>query len=56
MNGSEFFDMGPYGAYIWSAYAIAAVVLVLNVVLPLQRRKIVHRQLREYYRSKTGQP
>lgn len=30
---TTFFEMGGYAAYVWSAYAIAFVVLVLNVVL-----------------------
>lgn len=28
---SEFLDMSGYGAYVWSAYALALVVLVSNV-------------------------
>lgn len=28
----EFLAMGGYAAYVWSAYAIAAIVLVLNAV------------------------
>lgn len=31
---AEFFDMGGYGAYVWSAYALAAAVLIVNAVLP----------------------
>jgi heme exporter protein D len=33
----EFLLMGGYAAYVWPAYALAAVVLVLNAVLPLRR-------------------
>jgi heme exporter protein D len=33
---SEFFDMSGYGAFIWSAYAIAAIVMVGLVVLTLR--------------------
>jgi heme exporter protein D len=29
----EFLAMGGYAAYVWSAYAIALAVLVLNVIL-----------------------
>jgi len=28
MNLTEFFAMGGYGAYIWSCYALTAVVLI----------------------------
>ena len=29
---TEFLAMGGYGAYVWSAFALSALVLVLNVV------------------------
>ncbi len=29
---SEFWQMGGYAAYVWSAYALAAIVLVWNVI------------------------
>ena len=29
----EFLNMGGYGAYVWSAYGLAALVLVANVVI-----------------------
>ena len=37
---SEFLDMGGYARYVWPSYAIALVVLAVNVVQPLlcQRR------------------
>jgi len=50
MGWPEFFAMGGYGSYIWASYALAATVLVVNVLLPLRRRKTVRRQLKEYYR------
>ncbi len=35
MSGVEaFVHMGGYGAYVWSSYALAAVLLVINIVLP----------------------
>jgi heme exporter protein D len=50
MNWSEFFAMGHYGFYVWSAYGLAAVVLIVNLWLPLKRRKTVQQQLAEFYR------
>jgi len=37
---AEFFHMGGYAFYVWTAYGIAFVVLVGNVLAPLfcQRR------------------
>ena len=33
---SEFFDMSGYGAFIWSAYAIAAIIMIGLVVVTLR--------------------
>lgn len=43
---SEFFAMGGYGAYVWSAYALACVVLVANWVLARRRHDRVRTELR----------
>jgi heme exporter protein D len=51
MSWSEFFAMGQYGFYVWTSYALAAVVLVLNLWLPLRRRNTVRDQLAEFYRT-----
>ena len=42
--------MDRYGFYIWTSYALAAVVLVVNVWLPLRQRRGVFQRLREFYR------
>jgi len=41
----EFFAMGGYAAYVWSSYALAAVVLAWNVVQPLRRERRLLRTL-----------
>ena len=42
MNLNEFLSMGGYAVYVWSSYAIALIVLLVNVVLPArQRRKLL---------------
>jgi heme exporter protein D len=43
---SEFLSMGGYGGYVWSAFAIFAVVLTLDAVAPLIKRRRVLRDLR----------
>ena len=48
--------MSNYGFYIWTSYAVAAVILVVNVLLPLRRSKIVRQRLREFYRLKDDRP
>ena len=37
----QFWAMGGYAGYVWSSYAIAAVVIVGNIVAPV----IAHRQI-----------
>jgi heme exporter protein D len=43
---SEFFSMGGYAGYVWSAYGITLAVLVLNVWLALRRRRIALQRAR----------
>lgn len=42
---TEFFAMGGYATYVWSSYALAAVVLIWNVVQPLRRERHLLRTL-----------
>lgn len=46
MSWSEFFAMGGYGAYVWSAYGVTLVVLALNVWFPWRKHKILRKNLR----------
>ena len=43
MNWQEFFEMGGYAFYVWTSYAIALVVLVANLIVPiLEKGKILN--------------
>ena len=42
----EFFAMGGYAVYVWSAYALAFIVLVANWVVARRRHKRVLSELR----------
>jgi heme exporter protein D len=42
-----FISMGGYGGYIWSAFGITTVVLLLNIVLPIRHRKQLLHQLKK---------
>lgn len=42
---NEFLHMGGYGGYIWSAYAITAVVLILSIVLPIMQGKKTRKRI-----------
>lgn len=46
MNWSEFFNMGGYALYVWTSYGLMAIVLLLNVWLPIRRRAEVERRIR----------
>jgi len=39
MRMADFFHMGGYGAYVWAAYAVFAVVLIVDAVTPLWQRR-----------------
>ena len=47
MTLSEFIAMGGYGAYVWSAYAICAAVLVANIAQPVWRERKTRRALKK---------
>ncbi|MFQ5935756.1 MAG: heme exporter protein CcmD [Acidiferrobacterales bacterium] len=51
MSWSEFFAMGGYGLYVWSAYGFVAVVLIINVIIPMRRRSTVMKILRRLSRA-----
>ena len=46
MSGLEaFLHMGGYAPYVWSSYAIAVVLLVVNIVLPRRAERAALRRL-----------
>ena len=46
MSGLDaFLHMGGYAVYVWSAYALAALVLILNVALPRRAERAALAQL-----------
>jgi len=49
--------MGGYALYVWGSYGIATVLLVLNVLLPMNRhRQIMARLARQGRRRKGARP
>ncbi|MFL2550870.1 MAG: heme exporter protein CcmD [Arenicellales bacterium] len=42
---TEFFQMGGYAIYVWPAYLVTAVALVVTLVAPLRRRARIIREL-----------
>jgi len=53
MTWQVFFDMGGYAFYVWTAYGVTFLVLLINIVLPILQRKQLLRQL--ILRQKRGQ-
>lgn len=52
MSWAEFFAMGGYAGYVWGVYATAAVILIVNLLLPLRRHRAVRARLRAQHRHK----
>ena len=50
----EFLQMGGYADYVWSAYGLGLIVLVLNVVIPVYREKQLRQTLAE--KNNTDKP
>lgn len=49
---SEFFHMGGYGFFVWVSYAVAAVILIGNIVLPkYQHRSIIKNLTKKIIRA-----
>ncbi len=46
---NEFFAMGGYGAYVWSAYGISAIVMAGNVLLSRRAERELLTRLVERY-------
>lgn len=47
---SDFVAMGGHGTYVWLSYAIALVVIVINVVGPMMQKKKVFADLKRRLR------
>ncbi|MDX1319426.1 MAG: heme exporter protein CcmD [Oceanospirillum sp.] len=49
---SEFLNMGGHGLYVWMAYGLTAVLLTVNVVLPIMhKRQLIKEQARKLRRE-----
>ena len=44
---SEFIQMGEHGLFVWSCYGLTLVVLVMNILRPLQlQRRLIQEKRR----------
>ncbi|AHK16341.1 MULTISPECIES: heme exporter protein CcmD [Thalassolituus] len=54
---AEFIAMGKHGLYIWLSYGITAVIIAVNVVQPiLRRRRLMKEQAQRLRREKHNAP
>jgi heme exporter protein D len=44
---NEFLHMGGYAIYVWSAFALSLVVLVMGFIIPLRNEKKLLQQIRK---------
>jgi heme exporter protein D len=51
---AEFFGMGGYGGYVWSAYCVFFVVLLADALIPLWQRRSALRELAARLRRETA--
>ena len=49
---SEFLNMGGYAVFVWSSFGISFVVLLLNVIVPVMRRKQLIRDVSGHIKRK----
>jgi len=53
---SEFIAMGGHGFYVWLSYAIALVLIFINLVSPVMRRKKLFAELVRRFRRESRNP
>ena len=51
---AEFFNMGGYAFFVWTSYGLAALVLIINAVLPSIREKTIKQTLARRYRREAA--
>jgi heme exporter protein D len=44
MSLQEFFAMGGYALYVWTAYGLTLIVLLANIIIPVVQRRQFFRQ------------
>ncbi len=54
MSLSEFLHMGGYAFYVWTSYALTAVVLIANVIAPILGGHRLRRNLEGKLRREKG--
>ena len=50
MSIGEFLHMGGYAFYVWTSYGIVVLVLLVNFIIPIQRRRKLLQQIKRQVR------
>ncbi len=56
MSIEQFFSMGGYAFYVWTSYAAALAVLVINLILPLRRKAEVLKSIERALKRERPRP
>jgi heme exporter protein D len=48
MNWYNWFSMGGYGAYVWTAYGITLLAFAVNLVASLREKKHVRKMIQQF--------
>ena len=51
---ADFLNMGGHGFYVWLCYGLGLLIIVMNLLLPMQQSKQVIRELRRRLRREEG--
>lgn len=51
---ADFLNMGGHGLYVWLCYGLGLLIIVANLLLPMQQSKQVIRDLRRRLRREEG--
>lgn len=51
-NLQHFFAMGGYATYVWSAYGVAAIIFIANLIIPLKKQRELRKKLSAVAESK----
>lgn len=51
----EFITMGGYAAYVWPAYGITLLVMVINAIVPGRRQRTLLKLLQRRAQHKGGE-
>lgn len=49
----EMFQMGKYGAYVWSSYGLALFIMGYVAIKPLMDKKVIFKELMMKYRRES---